>query len=74
MKDEYILGGILLVAIGCFYYFAVKKPSLSVQLMDSSGNLYAKGSKDNPITTEDIQAVTDLLTNLLTLKAQQPTS
>ena len=71
MKDEYILGGILLISIAAFYYFAVKKPSLSVQLMDSSGNLYAKGTEQNPITSEDIQSVMDLLTQLLTKKAQQ---
>lgn len=72
MKDEYLLGGLLLIAIAAFYYFAVKKPSLSVQLMDSQGNLSVKGTKDNPITSADIQAVSDLLTNLLTKKAMQP--
>lgn len=71
MKDEYILGLALLIAIAAFYYFAVKKPSLSVQLMDSSGNLSAKGTAENPITSADIDAVTSLLTNLLTKKAQQ---
>jgi hypothetical protein len=71
MKDEYILGALLLVAIAAFYYFAVKKPTLSVQLMDSSGNLYTKGTKENPVTSADIQAVTDLLANLLTKKAAQ---
>jgi hypothetical protein len=71
MKDEYILGGALLLAIGAFYYFAVKKPSLSVQLMDNNGNLYAKGTKENPVTTADIDAVTTLLTELLNKKAAQ---
>lgn len=71
MKDEYILGFLLLAAIATFYYFANKKPSLSVQLMDSTGNLYAKGSSQNPVTSNDIDAVTDLLTNLLAKKAAQ---
>lgn len=71
MKENYILGGLLLVAFGFFYYFATQKPSLSVQLMDSSGNLATKGTKDNPVTSADIQAVSDLLNNLLRLKAQQ---
>jgi hypothetical protein len=72
MKEDYILGGLLLVAIAAFYYFAVKRPTLSVQLMDSTGNLYGKGTKDNPITSSDIDAVASLLTNLLTKKAMQP--
>jgi hypothetical protein len=71
MKEDYILGGLLLIGIGAFYYFATQKPSLSVQLMDSQGNLATKGSPQNPVTTADIQAVSDLLKNLLTLKAQQ---
>lgn len=71
MKDEYILGIALLIAVGAFYYFATKKPSLSVQLMDSSGNLATKGTTENPVTSADIQAVSDLLNNLLILKEQQ---
>lgn len=72
MKDEYILALVLILTVGCFYYFAVRKPSLSVQLMDSSGNIASKGTALNPITSSDIQAVSDLLQNLLAKKAQQP--
>jgi hypothetical protein len=72
MKDEFILGGLLIVAIGAFYYYATQKPSLSVQLMDNTGNLANKGTKENPVTSADIKAVSDLLSNLLRLKAQQP--
>ena len=72
MKDEYILAGVLVAVIAAFYYFSMKKPSLTVQLMDGSGNLYTKGTSDNPVTSADIQAVTDLLTTLINKKAMQP--
>jgi len=71
MKDESILVAILIVVIAAFYYFAEKKATLSVQLMDSSGNLSKKGSTDNPITSDDINAIQNLLCNLLTQKAAQ---
>ena len=73
MKNEnYVIVGIVVIAIAAFYYFAIKKPTLSVQLMDSSGNLANKGTSSNPVTSADIQAVTQLLKNLLTIKASQP--
>ena len=72
MKDEYILGGLLLVSLAAFYYFAQKKPTLAVQLLDQSGNTAQKGSPTNPVTSDEIAAVSDLLTKLLTLKASQP--
>ena len=71
MKDEYILCALLVISLAAFYYFAVKKPSLSVQLTDGTGNLFAKGTKENPVTSGDIDAVTNLLTELLNKKAAQ---
>jgi hypothetical protein len=73
MKDEFILGGLLIVALGAFYYFAQKKPTLAIQLLDGAGNTSEKGSPSNPVTANDITAVSDLLQRLLILKAAQPT-
>ena len=71
MKNEYILVLVLVLAVGAFYYFATRKPSLSVQLLDNQGNIAAKGTPENPVTSADIQSVTELLNRLLELKANQ---
>ena len=72
MKDDNVLIVIAILMIAAFYYFAQKKPSLSVQLMDNSGNLAVKGSAQNPVTSDDILAVQTLLIDLINRKAAQP--